>query len=104
MKEHEIEIKSLVEENDLLRADHDSVLQDLRGTTQVLKADMKFTVRSLFSENDSMIQLLRNECDSPLDIWNLTKQNEPEDERLQRKLAEEEERTIITAVSFQKGI
>ncbi|XP_060859276.1 uncharacterized protein LOC132936552 [Metopolophium dirhodum] len=93
VKQHEIEINDLVEENNLLCTDQESVLRGLRQTTRVFKENMKSSIINYLNDSGGVTELFRDFYNySSLELSSTyLKQNRTEVEGLQLG----EEATII---------
>ncbi|KAL4100907.1 hypothetical protein QTP88_020932 [Uroleucon formosanum] len=103
LKEYEIAMKGLIEENELLRTEHESVLLDLRETTKVFKVNMKASMECLVTESNAAMEMLRNENRPKMKISSpfLTKQYETKVEGIRRKLAEKKQQRSIIATHLR---
>ncbi|KAL4101186.1 hypothetical protein QTP88_021206 [Uroleucon formosanum] len=103
LKEYEIPMKGLNEENELFRTEHESVVLDLRGTSKVFKVNMKASMECLPTESNAAMEMLRYEFKSKMKISSpfLTKQNETRVEGIRRKLAEKKQQRSIIATRLK---
>eukprot|EP00102_Acyrthosiphon_pisum_P026288 XP_016663498.1 PREDICTED: uncharacterized protein LOC107884909 isoform X2 [Acyrthosiphon pisum] len=101
VKEHKIEINGIVEENKLICAEYESIIRNMRDETKVLKENINISTNYYLTNNDAIIENLRNVYNSSSLELSSTypKQNGTEVEGLQLV----EEATIIAALQTTDG-